>query len=102
MGYLGIAVILFGISCQGLLFWRGSRWGWHAYPFFYVYLSYTTFWTVVLLFLLFPHAHPLYPKVYWGSELGAAVLRFFVAWEVFRGVFRRGAIRRIAGTVISV
>src|SRR6267143_3252389 len=102
MAYLGVVLFLFSVSCQGLLFWRGWRWGgWHAYPLFYIYLSYTSFWTVAFLF--FPHTHPLYPKVYWNSELVAAVLRFLVAWEVFRNVFRHGTvIRRIAGTVIVV
>ena len=102
MFYIGAVLFLFSVSCQGLLFWRGWRWGgWHAYPFFYIYLSYTSFWTVAFLF--FPHAHPLYPKVYWDSELVAAVLRFLVAWEVFRGVFRHGTvIRRIAGDVMVV
>lgn len=100
MASLGIVLFLFGVTCQGLLFWRGWRWrGWHAYPFFYIYLSYTSFWTVAFLF--FPHAHPSYPRVYWDSEVVAAVLRFLVAWEVFRAVFRHGTvIRRIAGTVI--
>src|SRR5260370_5349673 len=102
MVFVGVGLFLIGVSWQGLLFWRGWRWGgWHAYPFFYAYLSYTSFWTVAFLF--FPHAHPLYPKVYWDSELVAAVLRFLVAWEVFRGVFRHGTvIRRIAGTLIVV
>src|SRR5260370_15033767 len=102
MVFVGVGLFLIGVSWQGLLFWRGWRWGgWHAYPFFYAYLSYTSFWTVAFLF--FPHAHPLYPKVYWDSELVAAVLRFLVAWVVFRGVFRHGTvISTIAGTLIVV
>lgn len=94
-----IVLYLFGVSCQGLLFWRGWRWGGlHAYPLFYIYLSYTSFWTVALLFFL--HA-PWYARVYWGSEVVAAVLRFLVAWEIFRTLFGCGSvIRRIAGTVI--
>ena len=96
---LRLALFLIAFSCQGLLFWRGWRWnGWRAYPFFYLYLSYTAFWTVVLL--LFPPTHPLYPKFYWGSEIVAAALRFFVAWEILRGVFRPSGIRRIAVTLI--
>ncbi len=101
MAFLSLVLFLVGSCFQGLLFWRGRRWsGWRSYPLFYFYLSYTTFWTVAFLF--FPHTHPLYPRVYWDSELGATVLRFFVAWEIFRGVFGRGVIRRIAGTAIFV
>ncbi len=102
MAFLGVVLFLIGVSCQGLLFWRGWRWGgWHAYPFFYIYLSYTSFWTVAFLF--FPLAQPLYAKVYWDSELVAAVLRFLVAWEVFRSLFHHGTvIRRIAGNVMVV
>src|SRR2546421_6947391 len=99
MAYLGVVLFLIAVGCQSLLFWRGWRWGgWQAYPLFYIYLSYTSFWTVAFLF--FPHAHPLYPKVYWDSEVGAAVLRFLVAWEVFRSVFHHGTVRRTAGAVI--
>ncbi len=97
MAYLGDVLFLISVCCQGLLFWRGWRWGgWQAYPFFYIYLSYTSFWTGAFLF--FPHTHPLYPSVYWDSEIVAAALRLLVAWEVFRGVFRQGTVRRIAGT----
>lgn len=98
--YVGFALFLCGVGCQGLLFWRGWRWGgWRVYPLFYIYLSYTSFWTIAFLF--FPHGHPLYPRVYWDSEIVAAVVRFLVAWEIFRSAFRQGkAIRRIAGTVI--
>jgi hypothetical protein len=98
---MGVVLFLLGVFCQGFLFWRGWRWrGWSIYPFFYAYLSYTTFWTFVLI--SFPHAHPLYPRVYWDSELGATVLRLLVAWEILRGVFNRGVIRKIAGTAIVV
>lgn len=101
MGFLGVVLFLVGVSCQGLLFWRGWRWGgYRAYPLFYIYLSYTTFWTVALL--SFPRMHPLYLKVYWDSELVAAALRFLVAWEVFRSVFRPASTRRIAGMVMFV
>lgn len=100
MAYIGIVLFLISDVFQGLLFWRGWRCrGWRAYPFFYVYLSYTTFWS--LAFLFFPHGHPLYREVYWDSEFGAAALRFLVAWEVFRNLFRQGtAMRKVAGTAI--
>jgi hypothetical protein len=99
MVYVGVILFIIGISCQCILFWRAGRWGgWRAYPLFYVYLSYTSFWTVAFLF--FPHAHPLYPRVYWDSEVVAAALRLFVAWEVFRSVFRQGTVRKIAGAAL--
>jgi hypothetical protein len=101
MAYLGVVLFLISVNCKGLLFWRAWRWGgWRAYPLFYVYLCYTSFWAVAFLF--FAHAHPLYPRVYWDSEVVAAAFRFFVAWEVFRSVFRPGTVRRIAGTALVV
>ena len=101
MTYVGVVLFLISVSCQALLFWRGWRWsGWHAYPFFFSYLSYTSFWTIAFLF--FPHKHPLYPSVYWNSEVVAAVLRFLVAWEVFRSTFRQGTVRRTAGTALTI
>ena len=101
MAYVGVALFLISVSFQALLFWRGWRWsGWHAYPFFFSYLSYTTFWTIAFLF--FPHKHPLYPSVYWDSEIVAAVLRFLVAWEVFRSVFRQSTVRKIAASILII
>src|SRR5258707_14807324 len=100
MSYLGVAFFLIGVTSQGLLFWRGSRrGGLRPYSFYFFYLSYTLFWTVAFLF--FPHTHPLYAKVYWDSALVAAVLRFFVVWEVSRSMFRSGTmIRKVAGTIL--
>lgn len=100
MTYLAFGLFFLGVASQGLLFWRASRWrGWRAYPFFYTYLSYTAFWTIVLS--LFPHSHPLYPKVYWYSDLVAAVLRFLVVWEIFRTAFRPGTVvRKVARRII--
>lgn len=101
MAYVGAVLFLMSVSCQALLFWRGWRWGgWHAYPFFYIYLSYTSFWTIAFLF--FPHGHPLYPSVYWYSEIGAAVLRLLVAWEVFRSLFRQNTVKKIAGIALTI
>ena len=100
MTFLSVGLFMLGVSSQGLLFWRASRWGgWRTYPFFYTYLAYTAFWTIVFLF--FPHSHPLYPKLYWYSDLVAAVLRFLVAWEVFRAAFQRGTVvRKVAGRIV--
>src|SRR5438045_8611040 len=97
MAYLGDVLFLISVCCQGLLFWRGWRWrGWQAYPFFYIYLSYTSFWTGPFLF--FPHTHPLYPTVYWHSASVAAALRQLVPCVAFRGVFRQATVSRIGGT----
>lgn len=101
MAYVGVVLFLISVSFQALLFWRSWRWGgWRAYPLFYVYLSYTSFWTIAFLF--FSHKDPLYPTVYWDSEIVAAVLRFLVAWEVFSSVFRQVTVRRVSGAALII
>lgn len=100
MRLVGLVFFFAGVSSQALLFWRGCRWcAWRKYPLFFIYLSYTSFFTI--FFLFFPHAHPMYARVYWYNELGAAVLRFLVAWEIYRQVFRGGSVvRSIAGSIL--
>ena len=90
-----------GYSLQGLLIWRACRSrAWRYYPFFCSYFMYTCFSGSVQLILALLR-YPGYAPIYVLSEAVAAVLRFAVAWELYRHVFHRGsALRSIAGGVL--
>jgi hypothetical protein len=95
-------IFFFGVGLQLLLFWRAFRCTlWPRYSLFFIYLSYTTLWTVASLVLQF-HPSRAYAKVYWSSEMVASVFRFAVTWEIYRQVFPRGTrVRSIVGTVLG-
>lgn len=63
------------------------------YPFFYSYLAYTTFWAVALGIPSILRL-PTYPKIYWRSQIAAEILRFVIAFEIFRHVFPRSSTLR--------
>ncbi len=88
-------------TLQGLLFWRSVKCVlWKRYPFFYAYLLYTAFSSVVQA-LPFVIRNPAYPKVFWLVQLGSSVLRFGVAAEIYRHVFPRDSgPRRTAGKAL--
>jgi hypothetical protein len=87
----------------GILFFRAFKFGlWKRYPLFFAYVVYTGFWSVIQgLPVVFQH--PAYPKLFWTTHLGSAVLRFAVAAEVYRQVFSDNAhLRRTARAVLTV
>lgn len=103
MGTVDNAVIGFGLGLHALLLWRCLKERhWSHYPLFTSYLAYTFLRTVALVPLR-ELGHPAYPSIYWSSNLGAVLLRFGVAWEVFHHIFTRASvIREIAGRVLVV
>lgn len=91
------------VGLQAILIWRGFQYSlFRRYPWFFTYLFYTTLTNLVQLPLKLMAA-PTFPKFYWSTEMVAAVVRFAVAWEVYRQIFPRGThLRRIAGTVLGI
>ena len=96
-------VIGFGIGLLALLLWRCLKERhWSHYALFFSYLAYI-FLQSLILFPFWKLGHPAYGLIYWYSDLGAVLLRFCVAWEVFRQIFMPGApLRKIAGLAIGV
>ena len=91
------------ISTLGLLLvatvlWRASRRRiFKQYPFFYVYLGYV-FALNVLLLLGAQLGLPGYALSFWWGSAIAALLRFFVIWEIFRQSFSpMQPVRQLAG-----
>ncbi len=103
MEKLDSAIIGFGLALHALLLWRCLKERhWKHYSLFFTYLAYTFLRTLSLVTLR-QSAHPSYALIYWYSDLGAVLLRFGVAWDVFRHIFQAGsAIRAIAGRVLFV
>ena len=103
MGMLDGTIIGLGLTLQAVLLWRCLKERhWSHYPFFFGYLVYTFLRTVALVALR-ELGHPAYPLIYWDSNLGAVLLWFCVAWEVFRNSFSpESAVREIAGRVVVV
>ena len=103
MGMVDASLIGFGLALHALFLWRCQKEShWSRYPFFFSYVAFTFLRTVVLL-ILREVDHPLYPWLYWSTNFGAVVLRFAVAWEVFRHLFLpRTVIREIAGRILVV
>jgi hypothetical protein len=91
---------LFGLTLEGILLWRATRCRlWSYYPFFCAYLLYTATWSIVFgLPAVIKSA--AYAKAFWLSYFLAAVLRFGIAVEIHRHVFRRWAPVRAAANVI--
>lgn len=96
-------VIGLGLGLHVLLLWRCLKERhWSHFPFFFVYLAYVFLRSLALSYF-WALGHPAYALIYWGSNLGAVLLRFCVAWEVFRNIFVRGSIiREIAGRILVV
>ena len=94
---------LLGVLLQSLLFWRASRTGlWQHYPLFYIYLAYTSVWSLVCSLPVMVH-HPAYAKIYWSCYLGAAVLRLAIMAEVHRHVFpRSSALRNRVNIIVFI
>ncbi len=103
MTLLQYVIFALGLLLEVLVFWRGLRARlWRHYPFFYVYLGYV-FVRSVGLFGLAEVQFTAYPIAYWVSEAAAALLRFFILWEVFRQTFAFvPALRRIVGQTLSL
>lgn len=76
-----------GFALQALLCFRALKCRlWSIYPFFYAYLVYTIFYSVVMAIPVVMH-NPLYPKLYWWGYLFSGILRFGVAADVYRHIF---------------
>jgi len=90
-----------GLALHALLLWRCLKERhWNHYPFFFSYLAYTFLLTLVLVALR-EIGHPAYTLIFWDSMLGAVLLRFCVAWEVYRNIFSpESAVREIAGRAL--
>jgi hypothetical protein len=103
MMLFGYGLFFFVVCVQTMLFWRAQLLSlWRRYPLFFAYLSYTAVCNMCQFFLNLVGS-PGYNKFYWASELVAAVVRFAVAWEVYRHVFPQGTnVRRIAGTFLVI
>jgi hypothetical protein len=93
--------IVLGILLQSLLLWRAFRCRlWRYYPFFYSYLTYTTFRSLILSLPLIIR-QSAYSKVYWWSHALAAILRLGIAAEIHRYTFPRNSpLRGRAGVVV--
>jgi hypothetical protein len=103
MTLFGYGLFFFVVCVQTILFWRGHVLSlWRRYPLFFAYLSYTAVCNICQFFLNLV-ASPVYRKFYWASELVAAVVRFAVAWEVYRQILPQGTnVRRIAGAFLAI
>ena len=103
MGTFDSTLIGLGLALQGLLLLRCLKERhWSHYPFFFIYLAYI-FLRSLALFYFWASDHFAYALTYWYSNLGAVLLRFGVAWEVFRHIFLPGsAVREIAGRILVV
>lgn len=71
------------VALIGVMFWRHSI---RFFPWFFVYVVFTTLVTILrfVLFVLFKHKS--YAYVYWYSDAGSALLGVFAMYEVFRSV----------------
>ncbi|HEY2934558.1 MAG TPA: hypothetical protein VGK99_22710 [Acidobacteriota bacterium] len=90
-----------GLALQALLLWQCLKVGhWRNYPLFFSYLVYTFLRTIALV-IFRGLKHPAYPLIYWDTNVGAILLRFGVAFEVFRHIFvRESALGKIAGRAV--
>ena len=102
---VSMSLLDYFISAAGLLLvaavlWRGSRRGiLTCYPYFYIYVGFVFLLNVFLL-LGVQFGLPGYALVFWWGAAVAALLRFFVVWEVFRQAFPPGQpSRQIAAQV---
>ncbi len=90
-----------GVLLEALVLWRGWRAClWRRYPFFYVYLGFILVRSIGL-FALLQLQFSAYAMIYWLSDAVAALLWFFVTWEVFRQTFAFApAVRRLVGEMM--
>ncbi len=90
-----------GLLLELVILWRCAQARlWQQYPFFYVYLGYI-FARTIAIFVVTQFQFPAYAVAYWLTAAAADLLRFLVAWEVFRQSFAFAvAARRIVGQVL--
>lgn len=102
MNTAAYALYTAGYVLQVLLLWRVVRLrAWRHYPLFCTYFVYTCCSGSVQLALALLR-YSAYVRVYYSTEAVAAILRFAVAWEIYRQVFRRGStVRNIAGGALG-
>lgn len=101
MTIAGYAIAYLGLVLQFLMLWRCFKTKlWRQYPYFFNYFAYTLISNAVgFVFLVSGSAS--YRLFYWIAYLIGSVVRFAVAWEVFRWTFpRESTLRRIAGVVL--
>jgi len=98
MMLLDYMISALGLVLVAIVLWRGSRQSLlRHYPFFYSYLGYV-FALHILALWGAQLRLPGYALVFWWGSAVAALLRFFVVWEVFRQSFSPlQPIRQIAG-----
>lgn len=98
MSNLDYFISAMGLVLVATVLWRGSRQDMlRRYPFFYFYVGFVFVLNVFLL-LAVQLGLPGYALVFWWGASVAALLRFFVVWEVFRQAFSPfKPIRQIAG-----
>jgi hypothetical protein len=103
MQQLGYLIGYFGFALQILLLIRFLKIKvWRHYPFFFAYFAYTIINGVSGPTVL--HFEPqIYAVWYWTDYMIGTVLRFAVAWEIFRQLFPSDfPARRLAGCVLSI
>jgi len=103
MWIVDAAVIGAGWLVFVLLLWRCYKERhWSHYPLFSVYLVFT-FLRAIAVGIFNDSNQPLYSIIYWYSDLLVVLLRFCVAWEIFRNAFPvRTVLRAIATRVLLV
>ena len=93
LGLALVAVSLWRGSCQQLL---------RLYPFFYCYLGYVFALHIFVLWAAQLEL-PSYALAFWWGSSIAALLRFFVVWEVFRHSFSPlQPMRQLAGQAAAL
>jgi hypothetical protein len=103
MGRVSYLVFYVGFALQLLLLGRFFRIKiWRHYPFFFAYFAATVIHSAsaLLVLLLKPE---WYRAWYWSDYLTSTVVRFAVAWEIFRQVFPANSpTRRVAGCMLVI
>jgi hypothetical protein len=91
MSALSYAIFLPGgvleFCLLGLLLRKGL---WRQYPYFSFYILWILIRTLVMYGILI-FIPSLYSSLYWRSDTVDVVLRFLIAWEVFRHTFPEGS-----------
>ena len=103
MERLGYVTFYFSFALQVFLLGRFLRIRiWKHYPFFFAYFVYTV--TNGLSAHIVLHFRPeAYATWYFSDYLAGTVLRFAVAWEIFRQLFPSNSpARRVAGSVLII
>jgi hypothetical protein len=95
-----------GYLIEAVLLWRLLTWrAWRHFPVFFGYFVILLVRQAALAYVgaRFGTTSPVYSEAFWYTDLFVVVLKFLVAWEVFRKAFRPGsAAQRFGATLLVV